>query len=91
MYHHHHHQITKLSHSINAIGPAPQDMYETPPLQLRDEIRWCFDWIAPDVGRILGCVDEWNPVHYTVVVPQHPTVTSDMDISDSSGSDMDLD
>jgi hypothetical protein len=21
---HHHHQITKLSHSINAIGPAPQ-------------------------------------------------------------------
>jgi hypothetical protein len=21
--HHHHHQITKLSHSINAIGPAP--------------------------------------------------------------------
>jgi hypothetical protein len=23
MTHHHHHQITKLSHSINAIGPAP--------------------------------------------------------------------
>jgi hypothetical protein len=22
-FHHHHHQITKLSHSINAIGPAP--------------------------------------------------------------------
>jgi hypothetical protein len=23
LYHHNHHQITKLSHSINAIGPAP--------------------------------------------------------------------
>jgi hypothetical protein len=48
-----------------------EDTYKTPPLQLLDEIRSCFDWIAPDVGRILGCVDEWNPVHYMVVVPQH--------------------
>jgi hypothetical protein len=26
LYYHHHHQITKLSHSINAIGPAPHRM-----------------------------------------------------------------
>jgi hypothetical protein len=38
----------------------------------------------------LGAVDEWNTVHYTVVVPQHPTASSDMDISVSSGSDMDV-
>jgi hypothetical protein len=25
---HHHHQITKLSHSINAIGPAPHPKVE---------------------------------------------------------------
>jgi hypothetical protein len=52
-------------------------------------MRFGRDWMTPDVGRILGYVDEWNPVHYTVVVPQHPTATSETDISDSSGSDMD--
>jgi hypothetical protein len=32
--HHHHHQITKLSHSINAIGPAPHRMVKLCPLKL---------------------------------------------------------
>jgi hypothetical protein len=68
-----------------------QDLHKTPHLQLLDAIRSCCDWIAPGVGRILGDVDEWNTVHYTQVVPLHPTGSSDMDISDSSGSDMDLD
>jgi hypothetical protein len=40
------------------LAQHPEDTYKTPPLQLLDEIRSCFDWIAPDVGRILGCVDE---------------------------------
>jgi hypothetical protein len=68
-----------------------QDLYKTPHLQLLDTIRSCYVWIAPDVGRILGDVDEWNTVHYTQVVPLHPTGSSDMDISGSSGLDMDLD
>jgi hypothetical protein len=66
------------------------DAYNTPHSQLLDEIWSCFDFIAPDVGQILSAVDEWNTVHYTAVVPQHPTASSDMDISASSGSDKDL-
>jgi hypothetical protein len=43
------------------------------------------------VGWILGDVDEWNPAHYTVVVPPHHAGSSDMEISDNSASYMDLD
>jgi hypothetical protein len=32
----------------------------------------------------------WNPVHHQMMVPLHPAGSFDMDISDSSGSGMDL-
>jgi hypothetical protein len=64
------------------LAKFPHDAYNTPYLQLLDEIRSCYEWIEPDLEWILGDVDEWNTEHHTVVVPPHSTASSDMDISE---------
>jgi hypothetical protein len=60
-----------LTQTKKFLTKYPHDAYDTPHLQLLDEIRSCYAWIAPDVGWILGVVDEWNTEHHTVVVPLH--------------------
>jgi hypothetical protein len=54
-------------------------------------IRTCYERIAAaGAAAVAGSPDEWHPKHSTTVAPMYPKGSSDMDISDSLSSDVDL-
>ena len=80
-----------FNHTKRFLKKYPSDAYNTPHWQLFEDIVCCYHRIDGDATLISGVVDEWTPTHHSTVAPLHPACSSDMDISDSSGSDMDID